>query len=243
MHKNKRIRAMIVDDERLARKDLQSLLTEYDSIEVVGEADSVDSARQLLDETDLDLIFLDIQMPGESGFDLLEKADVGAKVIFVTAFDEYAIRAFEVDAIDYLLKPVNPDRLRDAIERLEREAPNRHEPGKKLEYDHALLLTINDHLKFVRLNSILSIQAAGDYSELTLREGKKGLVLKSMLEWEDRLPENRFCRIHRSSIVNIEYIDRIEEWFENSYRVHLRGVSSPIPMSRRYVALLKQKLG
>ena len=95
----------------------------------------------------------------------------------------------------------------------------------------------------MRLNSILSIQAAGDYSELTFREGKKGLVLKSMQEWEDRLPENRFCRIHRSAIVNIEYIDRIEEWFKNSYRVHLKGVDTPILMSRRYVALLKQKLG
>jgi two-component system LytT family response regulator len=241
--KSKTIRAIVVDDERLARMDLRSLLAEHDSIEVVGEADSVDCARQLLAETDPDLIFLDIQMPGESGFDLLEKADVGAKVIFVTAFDEYAIRAFEVDALDYLLKPVNPDRLRDAIERLGREVPIRREGGKKLEYDGALLLTINGHLKFVRVNSILSIQAAGDYSELTLREGKKGLVLKSMGEWEDRLPENHFCRIHRSAIVNIEYIDRIEEWFENSYRVHLKGVDAPLLMSRRYVALLKQKMG
>jgi two-component system LytT family response regulator len=240
---NRKLRGIIVDDERLARKDLRSLLTEYDSIEIVGEADSVASAKQLIDETDPDLIFLDIQMPGESGFDLLEKADVEAKVIFVTAFDEYAIRAFEVDAIDYLLKPVNPDRLRNAIERLEREAPNRYERRKKLEYDGALLLTINNHLKFVRVSSILSVQAAGDYSELTLREGKKGLVLKSMLEWEDRLPENHFCRIHRSAIINVEYIDRIEEWFKNSYRVHLRGVDTPILMSRRYAALLKQKLG
>jgi two-component system LytT family response regulator len=243
MPMNRKLRGIIVDDERLARKDLRSLLTEYDSIEIVGEADSVASAKQLIDETDPDLIFLDIQMPGESGFDLLEKADVEAKVIFVTAFDEYAIRAFEVDAIDYLLKPVNPDRLRNAIERLEREAPNRYERRKKLEYDGALLLTINNHLKFVRVSSILSVQAAGDYSELTLREGKKGLVLKSMLEWEDRLPENHFCRIHRSAIINVEYIDRIEEWFKNSYRVHLRGVDTPILMSRRYAALLKQKLG
>jgi two-component system LytT family response regulator len=243
MPMNRKLRGIIVDDERLARKDLRSLLTEYDSIEIVGEADSVASAKQLIDETDPDLIFLDIQMPGESGFDLLEKADVEAKVIFVTAFDEYAIRAFEVDAIDYLLKPVNPDRLRNAIERLEREAPNRYERRRKLEYDGALLLTINDHLKFVRVSSILSVQAAGDYSELTLREGKKGLVLKSVLEWEDRLPENHFCRIHRSAIINMEYIDRIEEWFKNSYRVHLKGVDTPIPMSRRYAALLKQKLG
>ncbi len=243
MSANKKSRTIIVDDERLARKDLQSLLSEHDNIEIVGEADSVASAKKLIDETDPDLIFLDIQMPGESGFDLLEKADVSAKVIFVTAFDEYAIRAFEVDAIDYLLKPVNPDRLRNAIERLEREVPNRYERTRKLEYTGALLLTINNHLKFLHVSSILSIQAAGDYSELTLVEGKKGLVLKSMQEWEDRLPENHFCRIHRSAIINMEYIDRIEEWFKNSYRVHLRGVDTPILMSRRHAALLKQKLG
>jgi two-component system LytT family response regulator len=240
---NRKCRAIIVDDERLARKDLRSLLTEYDSIEIVGEADSVVSAKQLINETDPDLIFLDIQMPGESGFDLLEKVDVEAKIIFVTAFDEYAIRAFEVDAIDYLLKPVNPDRLRNAIERLERETPNRYERRRKLEYDGALFLTINNHLKFVRVSSILSVQAAGDYSELTLSEGKKGLVMKPMLEWEDRLPESHFCRIHRSTIINMEYIDRVEEWFKNSYRVHLKGVDTPVSMSRRYAALLKQRLG
>jgi two-component system LytT family response regulator len=240
---NRKFRAIIVDDERLARKDLRSLLTEYDTIEIVGEADSVASAKQLINETGPDLIFLDIQMPGESGFDLLEKADVEARVIFVTAFDEYAIRAFEVDAIDYLLKPVNPDRLRNAIERLERETPNRYEQRRKLEYDGALFLTISNHLKFVRVSSILSVQAAGDYSELTLMEGKKGLVMKPMLEWEDRLPESHFCRIHRSTIINMEYIDRIEEWFKNSYRVHLKGVDTPVPMSRRYAALLKQRLG
>ena len=240
---NKKFRAILVDDERLARKDLRSLLAEYGTIEIVGEADSVAAAKQLIDETEPDLIFLDIQMPGESGFDLLQKTDVSANVVFVTAFDEYAIRAFEVEAIDYLLKPVNPERLRNTIQRLEREGPNRNVRRKRLEYDDALLLTVNDHLKFVRLSSILSIQAAGDYSELMLKEGKRGLVLKSMLEWEDRLPENHFCRVHRAAIVNMEYIDRIEEWFKNSYRVHLRGVETPIPMSRRYAAILKQKLG
>ncbi len=243
MSMNKRLKAIVVDDERLARKDLRSLLAEYDTIEVVGEADSVAASKQLIDETDPDLIFLDIQMPGESGFDLLEKADVSANVVFVTAFDEYAIRAFEVEAVDYLLKPVNPERLRNTIMRLEREGPIRKERRKNLEYDDALLLTLNDHLKFVRLSSILSIQAAGDYSEVTLKEGKRGLVLKSMLEWEDRLPGNHFCRVHRSAIVNMEYIDRIEEWFKNSYRVHLRGIDTPVPMSRRYAAILKQKLG
>ena len=176
-------RAIIVDDERPARKDLRSLFAACDNVEVVGEADSVAAVQTLIEEANPDLVLLDIQMPGEPGFDLLEKADVNAKVILVTAFDEYAIRAFEVDAVDYLLKPVNPDRLRTTMERLEEDTSNRYEPRKKLEYGDSLLLTLNNHLKFPRLKSIVLIQAAGDYSQLTLTEGKKGLVPKSMTEW------------------------------------------------------------
>src|SRR5512137_2632898 len=118
----KRLRVLLIDDERLARNDLRSLLSEYDNIEVIGEADSVQKAIELITAENPDIIFLDIQMPGESGFDLLDKIDISARIIFVTAFDEYAIRAFEVDAVDYLLKPVNPERLKVAIERVEKES-------------------------------------------------------------------------------------------------------------------------
>ena len=119
------MRALLIDDERLARTDLRSLLSEYQTIEVVGEADSVQTAVALIAAEEPDLLFLDIQMPGESGFDLLDKIDLQARIIFVTAYDEYAIRAFEVDAIDYLLKPVNPERLKTALERLDRENAGR----------------------------------------------------------------------------------------------------------------------
>jgi two-component system, LytTR family, response regulator len=240
---NRNFTAILIDDERLARKDMRTLLAEYGTIEIVGEADSVASAKSLIETLDPDLVFLDIQMPGESGFDLLEQADIRGKVIFVTAFDEYAIRAFEVDAIDYLLKPVNPERLHVAIERLERETPLVPDMRKKLTYDDSLLLSINNHLRFIRIHTIIGIQAAGDYSELITRDGKKGLVLKSMSEWEERLPANHFCRIHRSTIVNLDSVDHIEEWFGNSYHVYVKGFEAPFTMSRRYAALLKQKLG
>jgi two-component system LytT family response regulator len=239
----KKLRAIIVDDERLARSDLRSMLSEYKNIEIVGEADGVSKAIELINKEDPDLLFLDIQMPGESGFDLLEKMDLRARVVFVTAYDEYAIRAFEVDAIDYLLKPVNPDRLKSAVERLSREDISSTENRRLLEYDDAMLLTINSHLKFLRVNSIVYIQAAGDYSEVVTQDNKKGLIQKSMTEWEQRLPEKYFCRIHRSTIVNIEYINKIEEWFGNSYQVQLKGIDTPLTMSRRYAALLKQKKG
>ena len=240
--KNK-LRTIIVDDERLARSDLRSLLSDYSDIDIVGEADGVGKAVELINEEDPDLLFLDIQMPGESGFDLLEKIDFRARVIFVTAFDEYAIRAFEVEAVDYLLKPVNPERLKSALERLHHEENVPTDQRLPLAYDDALLLTINAHLKFLRVKSIVYIQSARDYTEVMTNEIKKGVIHKTMAEWEQRLPKKYFCRIHRSTIVNIEYIVKIEEWFGNSYQVQLKGLDTPLTMSRRYAALLKQKWG
>jgi two-component system, LytTR family, response regulator len=239
----KKFRTIIIDDERLARKDLRTLLAEFENIEIIDEADSVTAAAQLIKKADPDLIFLDIQMPGESGFDLLEKVDTTAHVIFVTAFDEYAIRAFEVDAIDYLLKPVNPDRLRKTIERLETIGAGQAGSKRHLTIEDTLFITFNSHPKFLKINSIVCVLAAGDYSEVITSEGKKGLVQKSMSEWEERLPDSHFSRIHRSTIVNFEHIIKIEEWFNNAYRVYMKGIDTPLDMSRRYAAKLKEKLG
>jgi two-component system LytT family response regulator len=239
----KPLTAIIIDDERLARKDLASLLSEHPAINVVGEADNVSAAIIAIEQLNPDVIFLDIQMPGESGFDLLNKINIKAKVIFVTAFDEYAIRAFEVNALDYLLKPVNPDRLARAIERLEQIDEAEPIELRKLKYDDRLFLMIDNKMKFLKLKTIVCVSAAGDYSEILMADKQKGLALKSMKEWEVRLPEEYFCRIHRSTIINMEYIDRLEEWFNYSYRVYLKGIEKPLIMSRRYVMKLKKRLG
>jgi two-component system LytT family response regulator len=237
-------RALIVDDERLARHQLRSMLAAHTSIEVVGEADGVQKAIAAIRELSPDVVFLDIQMPGEHGFDLLNQLDRPLHVIFVTAYDEYAVRAFEVNALDYLLKPVNPDRLARAIERLSTSrSPEPTESVKRaLEYDDHLFLTIGNGSRFLRINTIVHIRAEGVYTEVHTTDGKKALVLKALNEWEERLPEKHFVRIHRSSIVNIEYVERIEKWFNYSYQVHLRGASEPLTMSRRYAAKLKGKL-
>lgn len=235
--------ALVVDDERLARKDLVSLLSAHPNIRVVGEADNVAAAIEAIAELNPEVIFLDIQMPGEPGFDLLNKIKVEAQVIFVTAFDEYAIRAFEVNALDYLLKPVNPDRLAQAIARLEPEAKPETSELRKLAYNDRLFLLIDDQMQFLKISTILTITAAGDYSEILTTDRKKGLTLKSMKEWEARLPEQFFCRIHRSTIINLEHITRLEEWFNYSFRVYLKGIDKPLVLSRRYVARLKQRMG
>ncbi|MGB8951466.1 MAG: LytTR family DNA-binding domain-containing protein [Candidatus Aminicenantales bacterium] len=234
---------LVIDDERLARKDLISLLSAYDQMTVIGEADDVPSAIKAIQTLNPDVIFLDIQMPGDSGFDLLEKTNVDAHIIFVTAYDEYAIRAFEVNALDYLLKPVNPDRLAKALEKLENQELDMPARIRKLNYDDRLFVMLGKHFKFLKVNTILNISAAGDYSEVMTSDGTRGLTLKSMKEWETRLPIQNFIRIHRSTIINMEFIERIEEWFNYSFRVYIKGVEEPHVISRRYAAKLKERLG
>jgi two-component system, LytTR family, response regulator len=236
-------RALLVDDERLARKELRSMLSEHPSVEVVGEAENVEQAMRLIGAQQPQVVFLDIQMPGESGFALLEKVAADFKVIFVTAFDAYAIRAFEVNALDYLLKPINPDRLARAIERLSAVEIPQPQAARKLEYEDRLFIEIDERSRFLKINSIVCISAAGDYSQVITSDGEKSLVLKSLKEWEDRLPERYFARIHRSTIINMEYIERIVGWFNRSYQVHLKHLEEPLTMSRRYAVKLKLKFG
>lgn len=236
------IRAIIVDDEPLARMDLGTVLRDFTEIEIIGEADSVKTAKTLLKETKPDLIFLDIQMPGETGFDLLEFIDTSINIIFVTAFDEYAIRAFEVNALDYLLKPVDGERIQEAISRITSGDETSISSNENLNYDDNLFLKLNNSYNFLRINSIIAIQAADDYSEILTNEGKKYLVYKKMMEWEKRLPEQYFCRIHRSTIINISMIEKIEPWYNQSYHVYIKGLMEPLTMSRRYFKTIKNKL-
>jgi len=240
---NENYKALIVDDERLARKELRSMLAGYQNIVVAGDAEDVPSAKEAIEKLNPDVIFLDIQMPGKSGFDLLSETKINAKIIFVTAFDEYAIRAFEVNALDYLLKPITHERLQKAIDRIGQKEEQIDTQLRQLKYNDRLFLSMNSQLQFLKVSTIKSISAAGDYSEVLTVNNKKELSLKSMKEWESRLPENYFCRIHRSTIINMELVEKLEEWFNYSYRVYLKDVTEPYLISRRYVSKLKDKLG
>jgi len=237
------LNALVVDDERLARKDLISLLRAHGNITVVGEADDVPSAVKAIEKLCPDVIFLDIQMPGDSGFDLLDRTEVEARIIFVTAYDEYAIRAFEVNALDYLLKPVDPERLAKALEKLELQEQETVARTRRLDYSDRLFLMLGRNFKFLKVNSLVQVTAAGDYSEVLTSDGNKGLTLKSMKEWETRLPPQHFVRIHRSTIINMDFVDRVEEWFNYSFRVYLKGIEEPCVISRRYATRLKDRLG
>ena len=237
-----KFRAIIVDDERLARQDLKAIIDEFDEIECVGEAKNIADAKELLKKSNPNLLFLDIKMPGESGFDLLEFVEDETHIIFVTAFDEYAIKAFEVNALDYLLKPVSKERLALSIERSQQAVESKPAELKKLEIDDQVFLKFNNKYTFLKINTIVKISSKGDYSEIIISNGKKALVLKSMKEWEGRLPENHFIRIHRSTIINTGQVKRIEQWYNNSHLVYLEGIEKPAIMSRRYFTKVKEQL-
>jgi two-component system LytT family response regulator len=236
-----KLTAIIVDDERLARSELRLLLADFAEIFIVGEAQNLTEAVNLIRAHKPDVVFLDIQLSNENGFDLLEKVEKDFKLIFVTAFDEFAIRAFEINAIDYLLKPVNPERLAKSLERLFETGEKSEVTSRKLEYEDRLFIEIGERSRFLKISSIKCICADGDYTHVFTNDGKKHLITKPLKEWEHRLPEKHFVRIHRSTIVNLEFIERVETWFSRSYQIYLRDIKEPLTVSRRYASQLKLK--
>ncbi len=239
----KKIRVIVVDDERLARNDLKNMLNDLSNIDIVGEAEDVPSALNAINELKPDIVFLDIQMPGQSGFDLVEQVDFDGKIIFVTAFDEYALRAFEINALDYLMKPVAPERLKKSITRIHNESPAKPKGFNLLKYSDRLFTTVGSKMQFLKIEDIVLIASYGDYTHVTTIGNKTGLITKTMKEWEERLPNKYFIRVHRNSIINTEYIEDVEKWFNYSYRLKLKGITEPVVISRRYAKKLKNIFG
>jgi two-component system LytT family response regulator len=223
----------VVDDERLARARLRTLLEAHPGVTVVGEADSVAAAEVANAAHAPDVIFLDIAMPGGSGFDLFARVRLEADVVFVTAFDEHAIRAFEVGAVDYLLKPIEPARLADSIERLRgrpRPAPDR------------ICLTGGGGVRVVPAADVISVRADGDYCELLLRDGTRIVQKETLTRWEQRLGP-AFVRVHRDALVSLAEVERVERDPDGStYRLLLRGQRGVVAVSRSRAATLKESL-
>lgn len=237
------IKVLVVDDEKLAREELINLLSEYEIINVVGEAVDAKSTMKQIQDTNPEVIFLDIQMPGETGLTLAEKIPPEIKIVFVTAYDEHAIRAFEINALDYLTKPVYPERLETTISRLIQEEEPVESEREKLTYEDFIFVKLNKSVKFIKLNTIICICSAKEYTQVYTNDGSKGLILLALSEWEAKLPSNQFIRIHRSTIININCVSKIEPWFNNSYKIFMKGIAEPLMMSRRYVSKIKDKFG
>ncbi len=235
-------RALLVDDERLARKQLRTMLADFPEVKVVAEAAAVSEALAATQMHRPDVVFLDIQMPGASGFDFLESAEGPFSTIFVTAHDRFALRAFEVNGLDYLLKPIESERLRQAIHRLSLKNEAAAPTVPSLESSDYLFVTSSSAARFIQIKRIQYVLAAGPYSEIFMDDGSKWMMLRSVKEWQIRLPQGQFARIHRSTIVNLDFIDRIELLPNYSYRVLLRESKGTLLMSRRSALILKERL-
>lgn len=239
------MKTLLIDDERLARKELGNLLADFEEVEIIGECQNADEAREQIEKLRPDLIFLDIQMPGKSGFDLLEELDYVPRIIFVTAYDEYAIKAFEVNALDYLLKPVEPQRLETALGRIKEEIEAEHTQKQNHSEGENLLLPnsqifLKDGEKcwLVTLSDVRMFESEGNYVRVYFDQNKP-LILKSLNNLEARLDPRAFFRINRKFIVNLRYIDKIEPWFNGGLQVTLK-TGEKAEVSRRQTARFKE---
>lgn len=242
------MKAIIVDDERPARAELRTLLEEFPSIEICGEAENASSAAALIGEVNPDLVFLDIQMPGKTGFELLEELSPPIpNVIFTTAYDEYAVQAFEVNALDYLMKPVNPKRLAAAIERLEERQVVPADSGaipargaQEWTDEDRVFVRERDRCWFVPIKSIRLIESEGNHSRIHF-EREQPLLHRTLGSLEEKLPPRLFLRANRAQIVNLSYVDSIEPWFSGSLKVKLRD-GKEVEFSRRQAQLFRERM-
>ncbi len=234
------IRALIVDDEKLARQGLKELLKEFPEIEISGEASNADEAIELMDKLKPNLLFLDIEMPEKSGFDLLEELIETPSVIFTTAFNEFAIKAFEVNAMDYLLKPVQPGRLREAIGRVKRELADINQNAERNRLNESDQVFIRDGEKcwFVKLTDVRMIESAGNYAKIHF-DKYQPLIHKTLNALDERLNPQQFFRANRQQIINTSYIDRIEPFFNSGFLIYMKD-STKVEVSRRQAVKFKE---
>ena len=230
------MKAIIIDDERLARNELKRLLENFPKIEIIAEAANAEEAIPLIENLQPDLIFLDIQMPGKNGFELLEAIEGKVpEVIFTTAYDEYALKAFEYNALDYLLKPIEQHRLAEAIVRIEEEHLHdiqRKSDLKLLNESDQVFVKDGEKCWFVKLGKVRLFESMGNYVRLHF-DDQKPMILKSLNSLEERLEPKTFFRTNRKHIINLQFIDKIEPWFSGGLLVTLRGHSEKIEISRR----------
>jgi len=242
------MKAIIIDDERLARTELRKLLQEFPEVEIVDEACNAEEGLQKIENHNPDLIFLDIQMPGKTGFDMLGELDHAPQVIFTTAYDEYALKAFEVNALDYLLKPVEPRRLADALEKLRKSHTGHngeriHVPGESnslLNENDQVFVKDGERCWFVKLGEVRLFESVGNYAKVFFGSNKP-LILKSLNALEERLDEKVFFRANRKHIVNLRMIEKIEPYFNGGLLLELKG-GEKIEVSRRQTVKFKEMM-
>ena len=234
-----------MDDERPARRWLIELLRAHPEIQILGEADGVDSARELILRERPDVIFLDVQMPPDTGFDLLPSLSGETRIVFVTAFDNFAVKAFETNALDYLLKPVHPERLAETVPRLLTTVATTNnslgaavtphlsdKQNTRLQLEDLLPLRDRGLLRMVPVGQVAAIRAEGAYTQIIISGQNPMLILQSIGDWEERLPSPPFVRLDRSRLINLNRITQVNSIDRDRTLVNLDRVSSPFELGR-----------
>lgn len=238
------MKALIIDDERLARKELMKLLEEHPAIEIVGEAMNAEEAMNMVNELNPDLLFLDIQMPGKTGFQLLEELDAVPFVVFTTAYDEFALKAFEVNALDYLLKPIQADRLSETVSKiLDKEKSKSsaiRNADKKLGLNDQVFVKDGDRCWFVSLANVRMFESDGNYIKVYF-DNNRPMIHKSLNALDEKLDERAFFRASRKHIINLSWVEGIEQWFNGGLMVKLKG-GDKVEVSRRQAAKFKDMM-
>jgi two-component system LytT family response regulator len=241
------IKSVVVDDVDMMRVTLKKVLDGFPNIEIIGEASDYESAKQLINDTKPELVFLDIDLNGLTSIDLLNEINCSPKIIFITSHPDFAIKAFELNAVDYILKPISADRLRRAIDRVTEmgaepmEGSIMDESQERFKADQIILLNFDSKLTFIKVQDINYIEAFGNYTKIYMNDGKLSITYNSIKNWDNRLPNDVFIQIHRSSIVNLLNVVKIEKWTNDTGRLFLKGVEKPFEISRSYFFQIKKK--
>lgn len=244
----KSFKTLIIEDERLAREELKLLLKDYLEIEIIGEAKNGEEGLQKIKEHKPDLLFLDVSMPGMTGFEMLKHLEEIPRVIFVTAYDEFALKAFEVNALDYILKPVDPDRLKEAIAKLSapeddfvsNQAESLSRKNRQLTLNDRVFIKDGEKCWFIELSKVRMLESEGNYVKVYF-DNFKPLILRSLNSFEDRLDPEYFFRANRKFIINLNWVSNIENWFNGGLQVELRE-GEKVEISRRQAIRFKELL-
>ncbi|KOS07976.1 transcriptional regulator [Flavobacterium akiainvivens] len=245
------IKTIIVEDSRLARNELKELIKHHPELEVIGEAENVDDAYELITSLQPHLIFLDINMPGKDGFDLLEMLDDVPITVFTTAFDEYAIKSFEYNALDYLLKPISDKRFADAVEKVKAKlaapaATGLQDPDASpqasglLTENSQIFIKDGEKCWLVKLSEVQLFEIVGNYTRVYFADNKP-LIYKSLNQVEERLPQHLFFRANRQQVINLQFIKNVDNWFNGKLRAIMNN-GTEVEISRRQSALFKEML-
>lgn len=235
-----RYTTLIIDDERLAREEVRRALEGYPEFEIVGEANNAEVAISLIEKEHPDIIFLDIHMPGKSGFDLLEELGTVPEVVFTTAYDQYAVQAFEVNALDYLVKPLRDERFVKTIEKVKVELQKKEEAQKAPLASHQkIFIKDGEKVYFIALAEIRLVESMDNYVRLYFGN-QKAMVKRSLNQLEEKLDPNTFFRANRSQIINTEYIKEIQPYFNNKLRIVLT-TGETVDLSTRQSVAFKNR--